>query len=100
MNVSGQSRVKFWGIPLVLWSLLCLLLALVWIWVWPADRANPEDGLRFMVLRWFHALTWLLLALSLFSATRHVAWSALTRPLAFAALLVYLVFLAVFITNR
>lgn len=53
-----------------------------------------------MVLRWFHALTWLLLALSLFSTTRHIAWGALTRPLAFAALLVYLIFLTVFIASR
>lgn len=92
--------MRFLGLPLALWGLLCLLLALVWLRVWPADRVSPGDGARFIVLRWFHALTWLLLALAVFSAALRVADGALARPLAFAALLVYLVFLAVFVTSR
>lgn len=91
--------MKFGGVPVMVWGLLCVLMALVWLWVWPADRVSPGEGWRFIVLRWFHALTWLLLALGVFSAALRLAGGALVRPLAFAALLAYLVFLAVFVSS-
>jgi hypothetical protein len=41
-------------------------LALLYCFVWPQKKAEGlAFGLRYVVLRWFHALVWLLLGASL-----------------------------------
>ena len=84
---------KLFGVPLVIWGALCLVLTAVWIVVWPHDKASAVDGLRFLILRWFHALVWLLLAIAAFIAAFNVLGGASTsRIVAFLALMTYLVF--------
>lgn len=61
------------GIPYFIWSLVCLGLAVLWYFVWPKDRTpepikqrpdyKPRPTWVQVVLRWFHALVWLLLAM-------------------------------------
>jgi len=92
---------KLIGIPLVVWGALCLLLAAIWMIVWPHGKANADDGLRFVILRWFHALVWLLLALAAFLAAFNLLGGAATaRIVAFLALITYLVFMVTLTTNR
>ena len=60
------------GIPLFTWGLVCLGLAVVWYTVWPKDRTpepltklpeyKPRPAWMQSVLRWFHALVWVMLA--------------------------------------
>lgn len=60
------------GISFFTWGLVCLGLALVWYYVWPKDRTpepltqlpeyRPRPAWMQSVLRWFHALAWVLLA--------------------------------------
>lgn len=93
-------KTKLWGVPLVVWGVICLALAILWIVVWPSDKAVPEDGLRYFILRWFHALTWLLLALSAWVAAFNLPGGARTaKVMAYLSLPVYLIFLAAFITS-
>jgi hypothetical protein len=60
------------GIPYFTLGLVCLGLAVVWYFVWPKDR-TPEPFKQLpeymprpvwvqSVLRWFHALAWMMLA--------------------------------------
>ena len=93
-------KTKLWGVPLVVWGVICLALAILWIVVWPSDKAVAEDGLRFFILRWFHALTWLLLALSaLIAAFNRLGGVRTAKVMAYLSLPVYLIFLAAFITS-
>jgi hypothetical protein len=92
---------KLFGVPLVLWGSLCLILAVVWVIIWPHDRAATANGVRFFILRWFHALVWLLLAIAAFIIGLQVLGGAPTaRIVALLALISYLIFMATLVTSR
>ena len=74
--------------PQVRGALICLVIAVVYVFLWPG-RNDPERMRqlplwRRIVVRWFHSLTWALVAVAC------LLWSKLT---AIAACLVYLVFM-------
>jgi hypothetical protein len=84
----------FLGLPPWLWGLLCLGLTAVWVVVYPRPLAARLSGWRFIVIRWFHALTWLLLAVAAFlAAFNPLGGAALAQPVALASLGVYVVFM-------
>jgi hypothetical protein len=84
------------------WVAIALLVALMWAWYWPADRlrgATP-GSFRYIVLRWFHSLVWVLLAISfLLRAIWGSAVTPITNITALSALLVYLVFMTTLLTR-
>lgn len=52
--------------PPLVWAAACAVLALIYCFVWPRRRATGlRRGLRYLVLRWFHSLVWVLLGVSL-----------------------------------
>lgn len=92
---------KLLGVPLALWGVLCLLLTVIWAFNWPSDRAISVTGLRYVILRWFHALVWLLLTVAAFLAAFNVLGGATTaRLISFLGLIVYLLFIATLVTTR
>lgn len=92
---------KLLGIPLVFWATACLILALVWLIFWPSDKAVAVTGMRWLILRWFHALVWLLVAIAALLAAFNIAGGvASARIVALLALLTYLVFLFTLTTTR
>jgi hypothetical protein len=92
---------KLLGVPLVVWGGLCFALTVVWIIIWPSDKAAATAGLRFVILRWFHALVWLFLAIAAFLAAFNVLGGiAIARTVAFLSLLTYLIFVGTFLTTR
>ena len=54
----------FLNIPYFVWSALALILAIVWVYIGPHAKMTPTPGFRYFIIRWGHALTWLLLAIS------------------------------------
>ncbi|MFZ2486717.1 MAG: hypothetical protein WAZ19_01235 [Anaerolineae bacterium] len=89
----------FFGIPYFFWGVMCVLMTLIWVFMWPKESAGT-GGWRFIVLRWFHALTWALLAAAAFSATFNVLGdTALAQRLALLALAVYVVFIGTMISS-
>ena len=58
--------MRFLGVPLFLWGALCLLLAAIFTLAVP-QQVNASFGVRFLLLRWGHALVWILLALFCFA---------------------------------
>jgi hypothetical protein len=86
--------VLFRYAPPLVWAAACGLLAVIYYLSWPRARAQGRTrGLRYIVLRWFHSLVWVLLgvALALYElppgAPRSVA-----KVLAVAALGAYISF--------
>ena len=78
-----------------------MVLTVVWIIFWPSDKTTATAGMRFIILRWFHALVWLFLALAAFLAAFHLLGGASTaRMVAFLALITYLVFIGTLFTTR
>lgn len=92
---------KFLGVPLVVWGVICCVLTVVWIIFWPSDKASATEGLRFVILRWFHALVWLLLTIAAFLTAYNVLGGLSTaRVVAILSLITYLVFIGTVITTR
>jgi len=54
----------FFGLPWFLWAGLALFIAVVYSFVWPSEAATENTGFRYFILRWGHALTWLLLTIN------------------------------------
>ena len=89
-----------WSLSNPIWGWLSLGIAVVYSVIWPGWRdAQPSMnpfGIRF-VLRWFHAITWMLLAVSFFiRSTIAPSRTTLANLIALAALLCYVTFIATF----
>jgi hypothetical protein len=54
----------FLNLPWLAWAGIALLIAILYAFVWPHKAVTMTAGFRFFVLRWGHALTWLLLAIN------------------------------------
>ncbi|MEV4094317.1 hypothetical protein [Streptosporangium saharense] len=80
--------MKVVGVPVQVWGVVALVLAVVWAFVWPQ---RDVDGLAYLILRWGHALVWLLLAVTAFLAP---AASTAAKRTGMAAGAVYFAFLA------
>ena len=92
---------KLFGIPLVVWSLLCFGIAVIWIYVWPSDRVVESTGARYLILRWSHFVVWVLLGLAALVADLNVADGAkMAKAVALVSLAVYLIFLGTLATSR
>lgn len=84
--------------PPLVWASGCALLAVLYYFVWPRRRAvGLRRGLRYVALRWFHSLVWVLLGVSLgLHAVQDDVGTArvVAKLLAVVALAVYAAFLA------
>ena len=71
---------RFLGLPIPLWGYICLLLAIFYAFKWPklALTTRPRSKFEKFIIRWGHALCWLLLSLGAFF------WAAEFIPLAMA----------------
>lgn len=89
------------GIPLLFWGLGCLAVTVAYYQLWPQPspkRRLPRTAFQHFMLRYGHALVWLLLAGGCFLAGAGLAPIGLT--LALAALPVYIVFLVMLVQDR
>ena len=88
------------GVPWLIWSGLCLVVAAIYSYVWPRPmRTTSVPGFRQLILRWSHAAVWLGLAAScLIRAGSGPV--VLADVFAQAALVLYLVFLGTLVIDR
>ena len=49
---------------LVIIATISLIVAVIYSFVWPRKAVTKTAGFRFFILRWGHALTWILLAIN------------------------------------
>lgn len=52
------------NLPWFGWAVFALVVAVIYSFVWPRRAATMATGFRFFVIRWGHAVTWLLLAIN------------------------------------
>ena len=95
------------GIPFFTLGLVCLGLAVLWYYVWPKDRTpepikqlpeyKPRPAWIHTVLRWFHALAWVMLAAMCWFLDS--AQATLAAASALVAGLMYVMFVVVLIKD-
>ena len=95
----------FLGLPWSLWGVVCLLVAGMYLIVWPGRKprpiAPPRPLWRHVILRWFHALVWVLLALSCFVRANQLPGGPATADvMALVALVLYVAFVSTVVIER
>jgi cobalamin synthase len=90
----------FLGFPFYFWAILCAGVAALYAYLWPRPKPGQLERplASHLVLRWFHSLTWVLLALACLAW----GWQAneIGQGLASLALIVYLVFAFTLLWDR
>jgi len=56
----------FLNIPYFVWTAIALIIAGIFVYVYPHKAVTVTTGFHYFVIRWGHALTWILLAVSFF----------------------------------
>jgi drug/metabolite transporter (DMT)-like permease len=95
----------FLGVPWLVWGGVCLVIAAIYVVVWPRPKTSglgtSRPAWRHLVLRWFHPLVWVLLAISCF--IRPIVGrddSSLANGIALLALVVYAIFMGTLALDR
>lgn len=93
--------VSFLGLPLAVWGVIFLCIAVLWTFVNPKPvRPELATGQQGFFLRWGHALCWLLLALSSFVRGFVPELNGTANVLALGAALAYIGFVTALLRNR
>lgn len=84
------SRIRPW-----VWALPCAGIAVLYAVLWPASKLTGKTTTpSYLILRWGHSLTWVLLAISFVMRNSTIHWSSrIANLFAIAALLTYAAFL-------
>jgi hypothetical protein len=84
----------FLDIPWSVWAAVALAVAVIYTFVWPRKAASASAGLRFFILRWGHALTWILLAVNFLLRGVSPSLNGVATLFALAGGALYLLFIA------
>lgn len=90
-------------IPPYIWGFVSLGLAVLYFFVWPKQKADnpvPRPAGRQFVLRWFHSLVWVFLAVAFFMWAGWLPGSGMAGGVALAALGLYITFMGMFWVDR
>lgn len=83
----------FLNIPWFVWAAVALIVAVVYAFVWPQKAVDAASGFRFFLLRWGHALTWLLIALNFLLRGISPSLNGLANILALGGGILYFLFI-------
>ena len=83
----------FLNLPWFLWAALSLVVAVIYSFVWPHKNLTVTAGSHFFILRWGHALAWVLLAINFLLRGISPAWNGLANIVALIGGLLYILFL-------
>lgn len=97
VEYSPMTRGLF-GLPWVVWAALAFVVAAVFAFVAPGSAGTT--GLHYVVLRWFHPLTWVLLGSSaLIRGFATEGARSAADLVAQLALVLYVIFLVTFVVT-
>jgi len=83
----------FLNLPWFLWASLALIIAVIYSAVWPKNAVAVETGFRYFVLRWGHALVWVLLTINFVLRGIDPSFNGVANLIALAGGLMYLLFM-------
>jgi hypothetical protein len=84
----------FFNLPWLVWAGAAFLVAVVYFFVWPHKTGATTTGFRFFVIRWGHALTWLLLTINFILRGSSPSLSGIANIIALFGALMYVLFIA------
>lgn len=84
----------FFNIPWFGWAALAFVIAVIYTFVWPRKAVTAPGGFRFFILRWGHALTWVLLSINFLLRGISPSLNGAATLIALAGGVMYLLFVA------
>jgi len=90
----------FLNLPWLAWAGLSLLVAIIYSFVWPKKVVTETTGLRYFIVRWGHALVWILLAINFVLRGISPSLNGAANFVAMAGGLMYVTFLAMTFTKK
>lgn len=85
----------FLNLPWSLWAAFALVVAVIYSVVWPHKNVTLNSGFRFFILRWGHALAWLLIAINFLVRGISPSLNGAANLIALAGGLIYILFLVI-----
>jgi hypothetical protein len=85
----------FLNLPWFLWAAVALIVAVIYSFVWPHKNVTLTSGFRFFILRWGHALTWLLITINFLLRGISPSLNGAANLIALAGGLIYILFLVI-----
>lgn len=83
----------FFNIPWFGWAVVALVIAVINAFIWPHTAVTAPSGFRFFVLRWGHALTWMLLSINFHLRGISPSLNSAATLVALAGGIMYLLFI-------
>ncbi len=83
----------FLNLPWFTWAGFALIIAMIYSFVWPQKTATLTTGFRYFVIRWSHALVWILLAVNFILRGISPTLNGAANVAAAASGLVYILFI-------
>jgi hypothetical protein len=83
----------FLNLPWFVWAGLAFAIAVIYAFIWPQKAVAVHAGFRFFIVRWGHALTWLLLTLNFLLRGLSPALEGTANILAILGALFYALFI-------
>lgn len=96
--MTEMMNATFLGLPLPIWSAICLAVGVVYLFLWPKPGDRERDRFTHIVLRWFHAAVWLLLAVAALLAAAGSETIAAVAIL--VGVLMYVIFLVTMVRDQ
>ena len=84
----------FLNLPWFLWAGLALLVAVIYSVVWPKKAVTATSGARYLIVRWGHALVWILLAVNFLLRGLSPSLNGAADAVALVGAAMYVAFLA------
>lgn len=84
----------FLNLPYFAWTAIALVIAVIFVYIWPRKAVTTTTGFRYFVIRWGHALTWILLAINFALRGIDPSLNSAANLIAAAGGAIYLLFMA------
>ena len=52
------------SLPWFLWAAIALTVAAIYYFIWPRKSVTSNTGFRYLIIRWGHTATWILIAIN------------------------------------
>jgi drug/metabolite transporter (DMT)-like permease len=89
----------FLNLPWWFWGIACLIVAGIYTVIYPRDKTGKRPAWRQLVLRWFHALVWVLLSLACFIRVFRNT-TDLANVVGYLGLVCYAIFMVTLLVER
>jgi len=81
------------NLPWYFWAGVALVIAVIYTYIWPRKVITSTTGIRYIIIRWGHAVTWILLSLNFIFRGINPSLDTAANLIALTGGVIYLLFM-------